>query len=458
MNNLTSTIAAITTPPGKGGVALIRVSGDEAISVAERCFIPKNGKPLSSCPSRVAVYGDVVFEGEKIDDAIATVFRAPASYTGEDTVEISCHGGTLISRTALEAVLAAGAIPAAAGEFTRRAFVGGKISLSDAEAIGMLLEAKTHSQILLNASKSRGRLAEKISQVHSALVLLLSTMYAKIDYPDEDLADMSATELCERLRGIRAELSSLIATYKTGRAINEGIQTVICGKPNVGKSTLYNTLSGGDYAIVSEYEGTTRDVLERTVALGKVTLHLFDTAGIRDTDAPVEQIGISLSREKIANAELIFAVFDGSRPLDSYDLELIETLKAASATVIAIINKGDLLRVIDDTPIKEAFSDIVYMTARSSADELRKIVEELFCDGALTVGGDAIVSSARQYASLLRAREHIENAENALSAGYPFDIASSDIEACVGALSELDGRAVSEDIVSGIFSHFCVGK
>ncbi len=458
MNNLTSTIAAISTPPGKGGVALIRISGDEAIAIAEKCFLPKNSKPLSTQESRKAVYGDVIFEGEKIDDAIATLFRAPASYTGEDTVEIACHGGVLISRTVLEAVFAAGAIPATAGEFTRRAFVGGKISLSDAEAIGMLLEAKTHSQILLNSSNSRDNLAKKIEEIHSSLLLLLSTMYAKIDYPDEDLADMTSDELRIALGKSDKQLSSLIATYKTGRAINEGIETVICGKPNVGKSTLYNTLSGGEYAIVSEYEGTTRDVLERTVSLGQVTLNLFDTAGIRETDAPVEKIGISLSREKIASAELIFAVFDGSRALDEYDLELIETLKNVSATVIAIINKSDLEKKADDAKIKEAFSQVIYMTAKEGAEELRNIVEGLFCDGKLNVGADAIVSSARQYASILRAKECIENAEKALAAGYPFDIASSDIEACVGALAEVDGRAVSEDIVSGIFSHFCVGK
>ena len=458
MNNLTSTIAAISTPPGKGGVALIRISGADAVSIAEKCFVPKGRLPLCECAPRTAIYGDVIFEGERIDDAIATVFRNGASYTGEDTVEISCHGGILISRTVLEAVLAAGAVPASAGEFTRRAFINGKLSLSDAEAIGMLLEAKTHSQILLNSSSSRNKLNEKTQELHSSVILLLSTMYAKIDYPDEDLADMSSAEIVEALQKINTSLTSLAKSYKTGRAINEGIQTVICGKPNVGKSTLYNTLCGGNYAIVSEYEGTTRDLLERTVSLGSVTLNLCDTAGIRKTDAPVEQIGISLSREKISDAELIFAVFDGSRSLDEYDLELIETLSSAKATVIAVINKGDLSQVIDSKKIENAFENTVYMSASSSKDVLKSVVEKLFYDEQLTLGEDAIVSSARQYSTLVAAKEHIELAISALSAGYPFDIASSDIEACAAALSELDGRAVSEDVVSGIFSHFCVGK
>ncbi len=458
MNNLISTIAAISTPPGKGGVALIRISGDDAIAIAEKCFIPKSKTPLSQCAPRVAVYGDVVFENEKIDDAMATVFKSPASYTGEDTVEISCHGGILISRTVLEAVFAAGAVPATAGEFSRRAFMNGKISLSDAEAIGMLLEAKTHSQILLNSSASRTRLSQKIEALHSTVILLLSTMYAKIDYPDEDLADMTHDEIRAELDAIKSSLCSLAESYKTGRAINEGIRTVICGKPNVGKSTLYNTLCGGNYAIVSEYEGTTRDLLERTVSLGQVTLNLCDTAGIRSTDAPVEQIGISLSREKISEAELIFATFDGSRELDEYDCELIDTLKASSATIVAVINKGDLPRIIDKEKIESAFENTVTLTASASADGLKKVVERLFYDERLTLGEDAIVSSARQYSSLVSAIGHIERAIGVLSSGYPFDIVSSDIEECAIALSELDGRAVSEDIVSGIFSHFCVGK
>ena len=458
MNNLTSTIAAISTPPGKGGVALIRKSGDEAIKVAERCFIPKSNRPLSSYESRVAVYGDVIFEGKKIDDAMATVFRAPQSYTGEDTVEISCHGGMLISHTVLCAVLASGAVAASAGEFTKRAFLSGKLSLSDAEAIGMLLEAKTHSQILLNSSSSRSSLSRKTEQLHADLISLLSSMYAKIDYPEEDLADVTPEQLQTKLYNIQDQLDALCDSYKTGKAINEGVATVICGKPNVGKSTLYNMLCGGNYAIVSEYEGTTRDVLEKTVSLGVVTLNLCDTAGIRDTDAPIEQIGIELSREKISSSELIFAVFDCSRPLDEYDLSLIEQLRDVQSTVIAVINKTDLENAIDTSVIESNFEHTVKLCAKQNADELCRIVERLFCDESLSIGTDAVVANARQHASLLQTKEYIRSALDALSANLPYDIVSSDMESAASAISELDGRAVSEDVVAGIFHNFCVGK
>lgn len=459
MNNPTRTISAISTPSGKGGVALIRTSGIDALEIASKCFIPRSKKSLSEYPSRTAVYGDVILEGEKIDDAIAIIYRAPNSYTGEDTVEISCHGGILITKTVLEAVLASGAYPAEAGEFTRRAFMSGKLSLTDAEAIGSLLEAKTHSQIILNSSSSRDKLKDEIKKQSDELILLLSTLYAKIDFPEEDLIDLSSGEIKEKLEASLYEIERLMSTYKTGHAINEGIPTVICGRPNVGKSTLYNLLCQGEFAIVSEYAGTTRDTLERTVALGSVTLNLTDTAGIRETDAPVEKIGISLSKKKIEESELIFLVLDGSRPFEKEDLSLIEELSQACVPVVVIVNKCDLDTKADLSILDGKFDYILNMSAKDgNADELSSIVEKLFTDEKISVGEDAIVSGARQYASLCRAKEFLLSSLNALSSGLPSDVYSSDVELAVSALSELDGRSVSEDVVAGIFSHFCVGK
>ena len=459
MNNPTATITAISTPPGKGGVALIRTSGVDAISIVSSCFIPKSKKPLSEYPSRTSVYGDVILDGEKIDDAIATIFRAPNSYTGEDTVEITCHGGMLITKTVLEAVLACGAQPAMAGEFTRRAFISGKLSLTDAEAIGSLLEAKTHSQILLNSHTSRNKLNEEISSLHESLLLLMTTLYANIDFPEEDLSDLTPEEVLEILESTLEKLNKLCSSYKTGHAVNEGIPTVICGKPNVGKSTLYNTLCKGDFAIVSEYAGTTRDLLEKTVSLGRVTLNLVDTAGIRETDTPVEKIGISLSRKKIEESELVFLVLDGSLPLDEEDFELIEKLSSSNVPVIAIINKIDLPQKADSEFINERFENVVTISAKNGGEEkLSAIVDRLFTDEKISIGSDAIVSGARQYASLIRARDFLSSAASAQKAGYPSDLVSSDVSLAISAISELDGRAVNEDIISGIFSHFCVGK
>ena len=255
-------IAAISTPPGKGGVAVIRISGDGAFEIAEKIFLPISNKKISDYPPRTQIYGYVIYNEEKIDDGMLTLFPAPRSYTGEDTVEISCHGGMLITRTVLEAVLSAGAVPAEAGEFTRRAFINGKLSLSEAEAIGTLLEASSYEQIKLSSSPARTKLNEAISSVRNGLISLMSSIYARIDYPDEDLGEFSDEESKNALIRIRSELDRLIATYRTGRAINEGISTVICGKPNVGKSTLYNLLIGEDAAIVTDIAGTTRDILE----------------------------------------------------------------------------------------------------------------------------------------------------------------------------------------------------
>lgn len=459
MTNLNGTIAAIATPPGKGGVALIRVSGEQAFAVAEACFVPSvGGTPLSKRAPRTAIRGDVVLDGEHIDDGLAYLFPAPHSYTGEDTVEICCHGGLLVTRTVLEALLCSGARMAEAGEFTRRAYLNGKLSLTEAEAIGDLLEASSRGQIKLASRESRTKLSHVLGELHDELVLLISTLYASIDYPEEDLAELTNEELVERLDALNAKISALSKTYNTGRTISEGIATVICGKPNVGKSSLYNLLCCEDVAIVTDIAGTTRDVLERTVALGDVTLRLCDTAGLRDTDDVVEQIGVERSRSKMEESELVFAVFDGSSPLTQEDLDLIDTLKGTPATVVAIINKCDLPQC-DMGAIDNAFDTVLRLSCKESDPApLRDAVTSLFVDGNIRVGYDAIISSARQFSALTRAQNLISSTISALKMGLPADVASSDLELALGALSELDGRAVSESIVSNIFSHFCVGK
>ena len=288
------------------------MSGDGAFEIAEKAFSAISGKKLSDYPPRTQIYGHIIYNGEKIDDVLLTRFPAPHSYTGEDTVEIGCHGGVLVTRTVLETLLNLGARYAEAGEFTRRAFVNGRLTLTEAEAISDLLEAKSREQLRLSSDTARVRLSERIGGIRKALVELMSSIYARIDYPDEDLGDFSDEEVLIRLIEILKSIESLIATYRTGRAIAEGVRTVICGKPNVGKSTLYNLLLGEDAAIVTDIEGTTRDVLERTVPLGRVMLKIADTAGIRsDENADViERIGIEKSRAFIEKSELLFAIFD----------------------------------------------------------------------------------------------------------------------------------------------------
>ena len=360
-----SVIAAISTPSGKGGVALIRVSGEGSVEICDKVFRPKSKHSIKNIPARVQVYGDIIKNGEIIDDGMITVFRAPASYTGEDTVEISCHGGILVTEKVLEAVLIAGAVPAERGEFTQRAFINGKLSLTDAEAIGNLLEAKSDEQIKLSSGGAREKLSGAIGDIRSALTSLLASIFARIDYPDEDLGQFTNEETLAYLKDIRKRLDNLISTYPTARAINEGVSTVICGKTNVGKSTLYNAILGEDAAIVTDIEGTTRDVLSSQISLGKVMLKLSDTAGVRDTERAdtVEKIGIEKTLRALGSAELIIAVFDGSRALDGDDCELISRVSDARGNKIAVINKCDLKSVINKESLS-SFDSVIEISAK----------------------------------------------------------------------------------------------
>ena len=463
MNNLTHVIAAVSTPPGKGGVAIIRMSGVGAFEIADKVFSPVSGKKFSECTPRLQIYGHIVENGEKIDDVLATRFPAPHSYTGEDTVEIGCHGGILVTRTVLEAILRAGAMPATAGEFTRRAFINGRLTLTEAEAISDLLEAKSREQIRLSSDSSRAVLSDKIAGIRKNIVELMSSIYARIDYPDEDLGDFSDNEVLSRLYIIKEDCKQLLSTYRTGRAISEGIETVICGKPNAGKSSLYNLLLGEDAAIVTDIPGTTRDVLCRSIPLGKVMLNISDTAGIREREDMdvVERIGIEKSREKIKKSELLFAIFDISRPFDEDDRFIIDAANISGATKIAILNKTDLEPFFDQSKLS-GFDSIIKISAKE--DQLKAIssisdtVEKMFTDEKILVGTDPIISSARQHSSLTRCYDFISIAIENLQLGFSQDAVSTDVERALGAISELDGRAVSEEIVSDIFSKFCVGK
>ena len=454
-----TTVAAISTPPGKGGVALIRMSGRDAIEIASRCFVLRSKTPLTDLASRHAAYGDVIFEGAPIDDAIITVFRAPHSYTGEDTVEICCHGGILLTETVLSALFAAGAVQAEAGEFTRRAMLSGRLSLTEAEAIGNLLEAKSRASIRLSSATARTRLTRELEGLRQSLLDLISSLYAKIDYPEEDLSDMTGEEILSSLSDLLGRADALLSTYRTGRAVAEGIPTVLCGAPNVGKSALYNALCGEDLAIVTEHAGTTRDVLSSTVPLGRVMLRLYDTAGLRDAEDPVERIGVDRSRAKMEEAELLLAVFDASRPLSEEEEALLADLKQASGCVVILWNKSDL----GDIPLPAAFADfanVLPISAKTGAglDALTALIERLFTDESIRLGEDAVIASARQYAALSRAREALSRARQAFRMGLYADIASSELEVALAAFAELDGRTVSDEIISEIFRRFCVGK
>ncbi len=463
MNNYAYTIAAVSTPPGKGGVAIIRISGPDALKIGSLVFRPASKKNFEEALPRMQIRGDIYYGAEMIDDGIATYFKAPASYTGEDTVEIACHGGILVTKTVLEAVFNAGARPAEPGEFTRRAFLSGKISLSEAESIGGLIDAETKEQMKLSSGKSRALFEESILEIRKLLTSVLSSTYARIDYPDEDLGDFTTDEAVEILTSAKKKVINLLSTYKTGHAVKDGIDTVICGKPNAGKSTLYNALVGRDAAIVTDTPGTTRDVLSERVPFGRVMLSLSDTAGVRETTSDViEKIGIERSLEKISSSELILSVFDLSRCADDEDKALLSILKDTPRAKIALLNKSDLEEKFDRSLVNVGFDATVEISAKDGSEKIAQalipIVDGLFTDEKISVGEDAIISSARQSAALNSTLSLIDAALFAYKSGVSEDAVSSDIELALSRIAELDGRAVSEEVVADIFSKFCVGK
>ncbi len=462
--NLFDTIAAVSTPYGKGGVALIRISGAEAVSIAEKVFVPHNGKKLSALEHSKMAYGEIFMPDDRsctaIDDGMAVVFRAPHSFTGEDTVEISCHGGILITAKVLSAVLCAGARSAEAGEFTRRAYVLGKFKLSEAEALGNLLDARSESQLVLARGGMKGRLSAKIEELYSALLRIMSGIYAVIDFPDEDLSEMSREEIETELAEVCEAIHKLAATYGTGKAVVEGIPTVICGRTNAGKSSVYNRILGYDAAIVTDIEGTTRDVLRENAVIGKATLMLCDTAGIRTTEDKVESIGIERSLREIDGAELVLAVFDGARAPTKEDSDIAARVTQSNVCSIALINKSDTADGVEYEKLCKDFTKTLHISAESGEgfEMLTKTIDELFIDGDIDMSNDAVVTGARQYAALNNSVRLLQAALNDMRNGMSLDACCVGIECAMSALGELDGREIGEEIVSQIFSKFCVGK
>lgn len=458
------TIAAISTPYGRGGVAKIRISGSDAVEVAEKLFKPRGGKRLGDHPPRSAVYGDIFdLNGSSdapLDDAIAILFRSPHSYTGEDTVELDFHGGILLAERVLASCITAGARPAEAGEFTRRAFVSGHLTLSQAEAVIGKIDAVSDAQLTLASSQARGNLSRALEEITENLASLISTVYAVIDYPDEDLAEYTPDEVLLHTRKIERKLRDLCATYKAGSAIAEGIDCVIAGLPNTGKSSLLNLLLGRERAIVTDIAGTTRDFIEETMTLGRVTLKLCDTAGIRECTDRVEQLGVERALARMEEAQLLLAVFDGSKELGQEELAFLERCRTVGCAKAAILNKEDLGIKLDVERIRAVFDEVVILSAKEGRgkEAVIDVVEKLFEVGAIDCSNGAILVNARQYAAATAAQTAVTRAVEALESGEPTDIAGLELELAMGAIGELDGRRVTEEIVDRIFHRFCVGK
>lgn len=454
------TVAAISTPYGKGGVALIRISGSEAIAIADKVARRINGVLLTETKSGQAVRVTFTQEdGLPFDDGLATLFRAPHSFTGEDVAELCCHGGIFVTQKLLQALFTAGAFAASAGEFTRRAFQNGKLSLSQAEAIGGLIDAKSERCLNVSLLQSQGALSEKMQSICKRLTHLLASVYAYIDYPDEDMTDVSVTELKEQIQSLQKEVQTLCDSHAYGKAISEGLKTVLLGKPNTGKSALLNALSGQERAIVTDIAGTTRDVLREEIRLGDFLLQVSDTAGLRESDDKIEQLGVARSLEALKEAEVVFAVFDGSTPPDGQDIAVKEQIFASEkqSRTVWLLNKADLgapdaawKAFLPERPLCLSALQKTGLDALENACKEKAGMVEPAAMGEIVLG-------ARQYAALCKANKQLENALCTLG-GFTQDLAGLDLEQALASLEEVDGKTASEEIVDEIFSHFCVGK
>lgn len=450
------TIAAIATPLGEGGIGVIRISGEDAIDVADRCFASFSGEKLSSLSGYQASYGRVTDkDGQTLDDAVALVFRAPKSYTGENVVEISVHGGTVITRQVLRRVLECGATLATGGEFTKRAFLNGKLDLTKAESVMGLISARSDAAAKISRGAREGRISRDTADILDKLLETAASLAAYADYPDEDIPNLNQENFSSLLDECYAKCERLISTYDTGRAIREGVNCAIVGKPNVGKSTLMNLLCGTDRSIVTDIAGTTRDVVETAVNVGDIMLNLADTAGIHTTDDTVEKFGVDKAREKIENAELLLAVFDSSIPLDDDDKQLLSSIHDKKC--IIILNKTDLASAFD----KGDFGDfeIIEISAKTGDgyQELCSAISRV-CKTNMLSPDDTVLISERQRDCVNRALQAVIAARDTLLCGMTLDAVGVCVDDAIAALLELTGKRVTNEVCDEIFKRFCVGK
>lgn len=449
------TIAAIASASGEGALGVIRISGEKAIEIADSVFSSVSGKSLKELKGYTAAYGEIKDEETRLDDAVALVFKAPHSYTGEDVVEISVHGGSVMLRSILRLILSRGAVLAEAGEFTKRAFLNGKLDLTKAESVMGLISARSEAELRLSRTAHSGKVAEKIAEIEADLVAADASVAAFSDYPDEDIEGLNPENFLKMLKNAEKTLRKMLKDYDAGKILREGIRTAIVGKPNVGKSTLMNMLSGEERSIVTSVAGTTRDIIEETVTIGDITLRLADTAGIHETEDTVESIGVRLAKERIETSQLVLAVFDSTLPLDNEDTELLEAVK--NKNTIVIINKTDLESVIDNKAFKGMRSVEISAKQGKGYDELKEAIIEI--SGTAELSADsAVLIGERQRACAERALDGVGEAISALETGCTMDAVGVCIDDAISALFELTGKRVTNEVTDEIFCRFCVGK
>ncbi|MFC4182797.1 tRNA uridine-5-carboxymethylaminomethyl(34) synthesis GTPase MnmE [Saccharococcus thermophilus] len=457
------TIAAISTPMGEGAIAIVRLSGDEAIAIADRIFKSPSGKWLKDVPSHTIHYGHIIDpdSGQTVEEVMVSVMRAPKTFTREDVVEINCHGGLISVNRVLQLVLANGARLAEPGEFTKRAFLNGRIDLSQAEAVIDLIRAKTDRAMNVALQQMEGRLSKLIRELRQTILETLAHVEVNIDYPEyEDIEEMTPRLMLEKAQYVREQIKKLLQTAQQGKILREGLATVIIGRPNVGKSSLLNALVHENKAIVTDIPGTTRDVIEEYVNVRGVPLRLIDTAGIRETEDIVERIGVERSRQMLKQADFILLVLNYHEPLTEEDERLFEMV--AGMNFMVIVNKTDLPKNIDMDKVKQlADGRPIIATSllnEKGIDDLEKAISEMFFSGSVEAGDLTYVSNSRHIALLQRAKKAVEDAISSIEAGMPVDLAQIDLRRAWELLGEIIGDTVHESLIDQLFSQFCLGK
>lgn len=451
-----STIAAISTAKGVGGIGVIRISGDDAIKIASKVFVPfNNSTKVIDMKGYTAKYGKVVKNGEIIDEAVLLIFRAPYSYTGEDVAEISCHGGLFVTREVLRAVLDEGAVLAGPGEFTKRAFLNGKVDLSQAESVMDIISARSRRANRIAQNQRDGVLSKKINALKEKLLEISASLSVWADFPEEDIPEVDSENLASDLKEVQNGISKLIKNYD--KVLTDGVKTVIIGRPNVGKSTLMNLISGCEKSIVTDIAGTTRDMVEETVMVGDIPLLLVDTAGIRETDDVVEKIGVGRAKKSINDSDLNILILDASQPLTAEDLEIMR-LCDASKTIV-VLNKIDLGMKIDLNDLSDFSGKIVEMSALNyeGEEEFRAMLQKVVAVSEVEPS-EALISNERQFTAMKRALEMVSSAAEDLKSGITLDAVTVLIQNAASELMSLTGENVNVETVNKIFSRFCVGK
>ena len=456
----TDTIAAIATAMGNSGIGIVRISGDAAIEIADKIFRTKNGKlKIRDAATHTIHYGYVYDQGEWIDEVLLMLMKGPKSFTAEDTVEIDCHGGMLVTCRVLEAALKAGARLAEPGEFTKRAFLNGRIDLTQAEAVMDVIHAKNEYALKSSVGQLRGSVSKKIKELRGKLIYEIAFIESALDDPEHISLDGYGEKLLERMKDMERELKRLVQSSSNGRVISEGIKTVILGKPNAGKSSLMNVLVGEDRAIVTDIAGTTRDILEEHIYLQGISLNVIDTAGIRSTDDVVEKIGVERAMEAAKEADLIIYVVDASRGLDENDFRIMEFIKDKKAVVL--LNKSDLEPIVSAEEIKEKSNHaVIPISAKEETgiDRLEEEIKALFYEGKIDFNDQVLITNVRHAQALKEALDSVQMVEKSIEDGMPEDFFSIDLMNAYEKLGLIIGEAVEDDLVNEIFSKFCMGK